>query len=151
MELRSVDAGANRYRRYCLAVQYAIDGGGQLIVSWGRIGRRLRARVERFASAAELERRYQELLGRRRRHAYEVFSSESVAKPAVAERPASESSIDTATRFVPMQQSNGYVGIYDSTLQGYLVRDSAFEIVAPLAHTLNLNPGRALTLVNQSR
>ena len=38
MELLSVDPAPKSIRRYCLTVQYRVDRGAELFVTWGRIG-----------------------------------------------------------------------------------------------------------------
>src|ERR1700690_1796145 len=89
MELLSVEPARKRFRRYCLAVQYRVDGGAELIVTWGRSGRAPRRRVETFDSLVQLQRRYKVLLARRRRHGYHQASrpSSEWAPELVADAP----------------------------------------------------------------
>jgi predicted DNA-binding WGR domain protein len=140
MELRSVDPGSNRHRRYALATQFRLDGGGEILVRWGRIGRRLRSRVETFATTSALEHRYDELMARRRRHGYVVFPVIANDTSPHEAPPSWNAVIDTKTRFLPLRQSNGYMGVYDGRLQTFVVRDAEGEVVAPLAHALNCDP-----------
>jgi predicted DNA-binding WGR domain protein len=146
MELRSVNPEANRHRRYALTTQLRIDGGGDIIVRWGRIGCRLRCRVERFASSSELERRYDELLARRRRHGYVVFrmAANDVSDLDV---PPAGPALDTLTRYLPLRQSNGYAGVFDAHLETFVVRNADLEVVVPLARAWNLDPGAARALL----
>jgi predicted DNA-binding WGR domain protein len=149
MELRSVEPGLNRYRRYCLSVQFGLDGGGELIIAWGRIGRPMRSRVERFMSGAALERRYRALLARRYRHAYQAPQS---AVRNVPPGPAGASAdvdpaIDCTTRYQPLRQSNGYVGVFDGLLQTFVVRNTDLDVAVPLARSFNSDPAQIASLV----
>jgi len=126
MELRSVDANSNRRRRYGIVVQQQLDGSCELIVTWGRIGGRSRIRVERFESTLQMQRRLGALLTRRKRHGYEPVRTSAEAEPLLDNTVAVASAtltVDHQTRFIPMRQANGYLGIFDSQRQGYIVRD----------------------------
>jgi predicted DNA-binding WGR domain protein len=148
MELRSVDPELNRYRRYCLSVQFGLDGGGELIISWGRIGRRMRSRVERFSSGTALERRYGALLARRHRHAYEVAQPARNVPSRVTEPLENvEPAIDVATRYLPLRQSNGYVGVFDGLLQTFVVRNTELDVAVPLARSFNSDPAQVASLL----
>jgi predicted DNA-binding WGR domain protein len=149
MELRSVNPESNRHRRYALATQFRLDGGGEIIVRWGRIGRRLRTRVESFATASALEHRYDELLARRRRHGYVVFPAvaNDTSPPEVSPRPWA-AVLDTKTRFLALRQSNGYTGVFDSELETFVVRDAELEVAAPIAHAFNVDPRRVETFLS---
>jgi predicted DNA-binding WGR domain protein len=71
LELRLVDPSKNRFRIYGLTECTTLFGELCLRIVWGRIGnRRPRERSEVFTDRAALERRREELLGRRRRHGY---------------------------------------------------------------------------------
>jgi predicted DNA-binding WGR domain protein len=70
-ELRLVDPTKNRFRIYGVTECRTLFGELCLRIVWGRLGnRRLRERSEIFADRASLQRRRNELLGRRRRHGY---------------------------------------------------------------------------------
>jgi predicted DNA-binding WGR domain protein len=141
MELRSVNAESNRHRRYALATQFRLDGGGEIIVRWGRIGRRLRSRIEIFTSTSALEHRYDELLARRRRHGYVVYRAvaNDTSPHEVPARPWT-AVLDTNTRFLPLRQSNGYAGVFDSHLETFVVRDAELEVVVRMARAFNVDP-----------
>jgi predicted DNA-binding WGR domain protein len=148
MELRSVNLESNRHRRYALATQFRLDGGGEIIVRWGRIGRRLRSRVETFATTSALEHRYDELMARRRRHGYVVFPEvANDTSPSVVSDPLGAAVLDTKTRFLPLRQSNGYVGVFDSKLEVFVVRDAELEDARPIARALNVDPHRVECLL----
>jgi predicted DNA-binding WGR domain protein len=149
MELRSVEPELNRYRRYCLSVQFGLDGGGELIISWGRIGRRMCSRVERFSSGAALEGRYRALLARRHRHAYSVAPAAARSAPTSLAEPSGDigPAIDVATRYLPLRQSNGYVGVFDGLLQTFVVRNTELDVAAPLARSFNSDPAQVASLV----
>lgn len=70
VELRHIDRKRNRFRVYALTTCRTLFGELALMITWGRIGSRLRVRCESFAEAAALVRRRDELLARRRRHGY---------------------------------------------------------------------------------
>jgi predicted DNA-binding WGR domain protein len=149
MELRSVNPESNRHRRYALTTQLRLDGGGELIVTWGRIGRRLRSRVEHFSTSSALEHRYDELLARRRRHGYVVFPAvaNDTSPHEVPARPWT-AVLDTKTRFLPLRQSNGYAGVFDSDLETFVVRDAELEVVVPMARAFNSDPSKVETLLS---
>jgi predicted DNA-binding WGR domain protein len=86
LELRLVDPAKNRFRIYGLTECRTLFGELCLRIVWGRIGnRRPRERSEVFTDRAALERRREELLGRRRRHGYV-----STTTPRAAARARSE-------------------------------------------------------------
>lgn len=148
MELRSVDVEANRHRRYSILVQLGIEGGGELLVSWGRIGGRGRSRIERFSNRSDLERRYNALMARRRRHAYVRASGTTFDRPVSGlPEPAEGAVLDLTTRYVPVRQSTGYVGVFDGHLQAFVVRDADVEVATLFARALNDNPRAAATLL----
>lgn len=122
MELRSIDPERNRRRRYSIAVQYRLDGGGELIIMWGRLGGQLRQRVETFGTHALLQRRYAALLARRQRHGYELLSS---TLPALAQRTLT---MDSSSRFIAQFQKNGYLGMFDTRLHTFVIRDVAPDV-----------------------
>jgi predicted DNA-binding WGR domain protein len=70
IELRSVDPKRDRARHYHLSNCRSLFGELALLITWGRIGRPPRARIETFESLAELTKRRTELLARRRAHGY---------------------------------------------------------------------------------
>lgn len=141
MELRSVDLQSNRHRRYALETQFRLDGGGEIIVRWGRIGRRLRSRIETFATTSALEHRYDELMARRRRHGYVAFPEvANDTSPHEVPDPLRNAVLDTKTRFLPLRQSNGFVGVFDSQLEIFVVRDAELEDARPIARALNGDP-----------
>lgn len=85
-ELRLVDPAKNRRRIYGLTECRTLFGELCLRIVWGRIGhRRLRERSEVFDDPAALERRRDELLGRRRRHGYVEVAPRATAREHVAE------------------------------------------------------------------
>ena len=90
LELRLVDPAKNRFRVYGLTECKTLFGELCLRIVWGRIGnRRPRERSEVFADRTALERRREELLGRRRRHGYV-----STTTPRAAARARSEQRTD---------------------------------------------------------
>ena len=70
LELRQVDAARGRARRYHLAQSRSLFGERAILITWGRIGRPARVRIETFVSEAKLRERWRELLARRRAHGY---------------------------------------------------------------------------------
>lgn len=72
LELRSVDAGKHRHRRYHIAECESLFGEPALLIAWGRIGAPARVRVEAFANLATRTARYEELLARRHAHGYDI-------------------------------------------------------------------------------
>lgn len=72
IKLTSIDPSRDRARRYHLAICRSLFDGYALLITWGRIGRLPRVRVETFETLAELEARRTELLARRRAHGYEL-------------------------------------------------------------------------------
>lgn len=72
LELRHVDPARGRARRYHVSECRSLFGEFGLLVTWGRIGKPTRVRLETFASAAELGERRTELLARRFAHGYAI-------------------------------------------------------------------------------
>jgi predicted DNA-binding WGR domain protein len=70
IELRRVERLRNCFRYYRIAEGRTLFGEPCLMIQWGRIGGRLRVRVETFAGRSSLSARRAELLARRRRHGY---------------------------------------------------------------------------------
>lgn len=70
IELRLVDPTKNRHRLYGMTESRTLFGEPCLLIAWGRIGHRLRARTETFGDPTSLDRRRRELLARRRRRGY---------------------------------------------------------------------------------
>jgi len=70
VELRSIDSARVRARRYYLAECRSLFGEPALLITWGRIGRLPRVRLETFAFAEALLERREELLARRSAHGY---------------------------------------------------------------------------------
>jgi predicted DNA-binding WGR domain protein len=70
IELRSIDPKRDRARHYYLATCRSLFGEPALLITWGRIGRPPRARLETFESMTKLTKRRTELLARRRAHGY---------------------------------------------------------------------------------
>ena len=66
----SVAPERNRFRTYRIGEQGNLFGQPELVITWGRMGRRPSQRVERFDSEQDLNRRKRELLSRRRRNGY---------------------------------------------------------------------------------
>ena len=71
LELRQIDAARGRARRYHLARSRSLFGESAILITWGRIGRPARVRIETFISEAKLKERWSELLARRHAHGYE--------------------------------------------------------------------------------
>ncbi len=83
LELRLVDPAKNRFRIYGITECTTLFGELCLRIVWGRIGnRRPRERSEVFADRIALERRREELLGRRRRHGYVSMNTPRAAARA---------------------------------------------------------------------
>jgi predicted DNA-binding WGR domain protein len=74
IELRQVDPSRGRARRYHLAEARSLFGELALFISWGRIGRAPRVRLETFATEAALHARWEELLARRAAHDYRLHA-----------------------------------------------------------------------------
>jgi predicted DNA-binding WGR domain protein len=70
LELRQVDPSKNRFRVYRLTPCFDLFGTLCLFVEWGRLGRRLRTRLEPFSDATALELRLAEIVAIRKRHGY---------------------------------------------------------------------------------
>lgn len=70
LELRQIDPARGRARRYHMARSRTLFGERAILISWGRIGRPARVRVETFATEAKLNARWRELLARRWSHGY---------------------------------------------------------------------------------
>jgi predicted DNA-binding WGR domain protein len=75
IELRQLDPSRGRARRYRVTESHSLFGERALLVTWGRIGRPARTRLETFANDAELEARWRELLTRRSAHGYRAHCS----------------------------------------------------------------------------
>jgi len=87
LELRLVDPAKNRLRIYGLTECRTLFGELCLRIVWGRIGnRRPRERTEVFEDRGALERRREELLGRRRRHGYVSTTPRAPARARSAQR-----------------------------------------------------------------
>lgn len=71
LELRQIDPSRGRARRYHLARSRSLFGECAILITWGRIGRPARVRMETFANEAKLRARWRELLARRHAHGYE--------------------------------------------------------------------------------
>jgi predicted DNA-binding WGR domain protein len=72
IELTSIDPERRRARHYGVALCPTLFGGYGLLISWGRIGRPPRVRIETFETPAAIGARLTELLTRRRAHGYVV-------------------------------------------------------------------------------
>jgi predicted DNA-binding WGR domain protein len=72
VELRHVDPARRRARRYHMAESRSLFGERGLIITWGGIGGPARVRFEPYASDAEFDARWRELLERRRAHGYRI-------------------------------------------------------------------------------
>jgi predicted DNA-binding WGR domain protein len=70
LELRQIDQAKKRARLYRMTECKDLFGEICLFIEWGRIGRRLRSRLEPFPDIAAREARKRELVERRRRHGY---------------------------------------------------------------------------------
>lgn len=71
LELRQIDPARGRARRYHLARSRSLFGESAILITWGRIGRPARVRIETFTNEAKAKARWQELLTRRRAHGYQ--------------------------------------------------------------------------------
>lgn len=71
LELRQIDPARGRARRYHLARSRSLFGESAILITWGRIGRPARVRIETFRSEAKLRARWSELLARRHAHGYQ--------------------------------------------------------------------------------
>jgi predicted DNA-binding WGR domain protein len=81
VELRQIDSRRRRARRYHMAPARSLFGEPGLLITWGRIGQKPRLRFEAFASEAELDARWCELLARRRAHGYRLDSPMPIEHP----------------------------------------------------------------------
>ena len=70
IELRLVDQARNRLRVYRLCDAVDLFGERCLLIQWGRLGQRLRTRLEPFKDDAARELRRAELVALRKRHGY---------------------------------------------------------------------------------
>jgi len=70
LELRQIDQTKKRPRLYRMTECKDLFGEICLFIEWGRIGRRLRSRLEPFPNVATRDMRKKELVERRRRHGY---------------------------------------------------------------------------------
>jgi len=73
--LRHIDPKRARARSYHLRTCRSLFGEPAILITWGRIGRRPRVRLETFASPVDLEARWCELLARRGAHGYTTTDS----------------------------------------------------------------------------
>src|SRR5262245_53316193 len=79
IEWRQIDPARGRARRYFIVECRSLFGDPGLLVTWGRIGRPTRVRLETFGSASMLAARWRELVSRRNAHGYEIQTSLSAA------------------------------------------------------------------------
>lgn len=91
LELRQVDPARGRARRYHLARSRSLFGERAILITWGRIGRPARVRIETFGSEAKLQKRWQELLARRRAHGY--LSTRVTARTPETDRATGDGSV----------------------------------------------------------
>ena len=95
-ELRQIDVGRNRFRRYHMSECCSLFGELGLLIAWGRIGRAPRVRVEIFLSAARRQARWTELLTRRDQHGYAVVKKCGGSGDAIG--TAEQSAVKVAAR-----------------------------------------------------
>ncbi len=72
LELRLIDPERNRFRLYGMTECRSLFGELCLVLTWGRIGHRLRTRTETFVDSSVLERRRRVLIARRHRNGYRL-------------------------------------------------------------------------------
>lgn len=72
VELVSCDVARKRARTYRVRRAQTLFERYALVITWGRIGWPPRERTETFDDELALERRFRELLARRRQHGYTV-------------------------------------------------------------------------------
>lgn len=68
--LKNIDPKTNRARIYRITNSRDLFGELCLLVEWGRLGRRLRSRLEPFNDDAARDKRKEELVAIRQRHGY---------------------------------------------------------------------------------
>jgi predicted DNA-binding WGR domain protein len=119
-ELRLVDPARNRFRVYGLTECRTLFGELCLRVVWGRIGnRRLHERSELFADRLALQRRRDELLGRRRRHGYvSTTTPRAAARARAPER--SETHATHATERAILEEHG--LSLEDTTARALIAR-----------------------------
>jgi len=84
----------NKYRFYCISVQYGLFGTISLIRQWGRIGTRGRRLTQSFDTMDEIYEEVQRLLEIRKRRGYNLKENIcSVCKKTIT-RPARQLQID---------------------------------------------------------
>ena len=72
LELQQIDTARRRRRRYHLAPCQSLFGDVGLLITWGRMGKQPRVRLETFASDGARHARWQELVARRVSHGYRI-------------------------------------------------------------------------------
>ncbi len=96
IHMRLFDPEHDRLRLYSMREQMTLFGTPELLIEWGRLGHRLRLRIERFPCSEMLEKRKAELLARRHRHGYvsmlpaawrQSFSWQLAPKHSIAVQP----------------------------------------------------------------
>ena len=87
LELRQIDPARGRARRYHLAESQSLFGDLAIFISWGRIGKPPRVRLETFANEAARSTRWDELLARRNAHGYVLHPSSRTRAGAIATPP----------------------------------------------------------------
>jgi predicted DNA-binding WGR domain protein len=75
LALRHVDPVRGRARAYHLSECRSLFGELALLVTWGRIGRPTRVRIETFDTRTALEARRRTLLERRAAHGYSASTA----------------------------------------------------------------------------
>jgi predicted DNA-binding WGR domain protein len=70
LELQQIDPARRRARRYHMSLCRSLFGEHGLLITWGRVGKQPRVRLETFGTAAELDARWRQLLARRTSHGY---------------------------------------------------------------------------------
>lgn len=88
VELRRVNRDKDCHRRYHISLCHSLFGDPMLLVTWGRIGRVPRTRVETFDDSTARAQRRTELLARRSAHGYTVTSTHVGLQPSAAVTPA---------------------------------------------------------------
>ena len=86
--LTCINPDQNKYRFYCMSVQYGLFGNIYLIRQWGRIGTRGRKLMQSFDTMDEICQEIQRLLEIRKRRGYNLreyicnVCKKKIAKPA---------------------------------------------------------------------
>ena len=70
--LTCINPDQNKYRFYCMSVQYGLFGNIYLIRHWGRIGTRGRTLMQSFDTVDEIHQEIQRLLKIRKRRGYSL-------------------------------------------------------------------------------